>query len=48
MTNFDMIKKFGDDPEMNEILSRALSHGSLDIDDGVQQRTFCEREAQVI
>jgi len=36
MTNFDMIKKFGGDPEINEILSRALSNESLDINDGLK------------
>jgi cyclic dehypoxanthinyl futalosine synthase len=39
MTNFEMIKKFGDDPEINEILSRTLSNESLemlDINDGLK------------
>jgi cyclic dehypoxanthinyl futalosine synthase len=36
MTNFDIIKKFGDDPEINEILSRALDNESLDINDGLK------------
>jgi cyclic dehypoxanthinyl futalosine synthase len=36
MINFDMIKKFGDDPEINEILSRALCNELLDIEDGIK------------
>jgi cyclic dehypoxanthinyl futalosine synthase len=36
MTNFDRIKKFGDDPEINEILSRALCNELLDIEDGIK------------
>lgn len=36
MTNFDIIKKFGDDPEINDILSRVLSNELLDINDGLK------------
>ncbi|MCX9083669.1 MAG: dehypoxanthine futalosine cyclase [Candidatus Methanoperedens sp.] len=36
MTNFDLIKNFGDDPEIIEILNRALNNGSLDVDDGIK------------
>lgn len=45
MTHFDLIKNFGDDPEINDILTRALSSGLpdknnepdiLDINDGIK------------